>query len=305
MNNNIIEVKNFTKKYGNFKAVDDISFEVKKGCLFSFLGPNGAGKSTTINTLISFSEKTKGTITIAGYTLGKDDEKIREKIGVVFQDSLLDNLLTVRENLEVRGSFYHINTKEINEKINKVNKIMKLNEFIDRPYGKLSGGQKRRADIARALLNEPEILFLDEPTTGLDPQTRKAVWEQIKKLQDEKNITVFLTTHYMEEAIDSDMVAIIDHGKIVAYDTPEQLRLKYSSDVLKVIPKDINKFKTIVKEECKIKNDTCTINVKSSMDALLLIEKYKEYIDSFEVIRGNMDDVFINITGSEIKEEGL
>lgn len=301
MNNNIIEVKNFTKKYDKFKAVDNISFDVKKGCLFSFLGPNGAGKSTTINTLITFLEKNSGDINIAGYTLGKDNEKIREKIGVVFQESLLDDLLTVRENLETRGHFYKNNN--IDKKINEVSKIMQLTEFINKPYGKLSGGQKRRVDVARALLNEPEILFLDEPTTGLDPQTRKIVWEQIKKLQDEKNITVFLSTHYMEEASESDMVAIIDHGKIVAYNTPEQLRLKYSSDILKLIPYDIKEFKKIVKEECKFRNDVCIISVKSSMDALSIIEKYKEYIESFEVIRGTMDDVFINITGHEIKED--
>jgi len=299
--NDIIEVTNLVKKYGNISAIDNISFNVKKGSLFSFLGPNGAGKSTTINILTSFLEKTSGHIKILGFELGKDNKKIREKIGVVFQESILDNLLTVRENLTVRGSFYNINKKELKNRIEDVIKTMQLTDFVDRQYGTLSGGQKRRADLARALLNEPEILFLDEPTTGLDPQTRVAVWDKIKQLQDDKNITVFLSTHYMEEAAQSDMVAIIDHGKIVAFDTAEQLRLKYSSDTLKLIPNNINEFNQILQEECKVKNDTCILNVKSSMDALIIIEKYKEHINSFEVVRGTMDDVFINITGREIK----
>ncbi len=298
---NIIEVKNFTKKYDKFVAVDNISFEVKKGELFSFLGPNGAGKSTTINVLTTFLTKESGEINICGFKLGQKDDEIRSKIGVVFQESLLDDLLTVRENLKIRGSFYK--TPSLDEKINELAKLMKLEEFIDKPYGKLSGGQKRRSDIARALLNEPEILFLDEPTTGLDPQTRTIVWNIIKKLQSDKNTTVFLTTHYMEEAAQSDRVAIIDYGKIVAYDTPEQLRLKYSNDVLKIVPKDIAKMKKKLNKKDKIKGDMVIIDLKSSMDALSIIEKYKDDIKGFEVIRGTMDDVFINITGREIKGE--
>ncbi len=296
---NIIEVKNLTKKYNDFVAVDKISFNVKKGELFSFLGPNGAGKSTTIRVLTTFYEKDNGDIKICDLVLGKNNDQIRQKIGVVFQESLLDDLLTVRENLMIRGSFYDL--ENVNAKIKDLCKVMKLDEFIDKPYGKLSGGQRRRVDISRALLNEPEILFLDEPTTGLDPQTRSIVWDIIRKLQKDKNTTVFLTTHYMEEAAQSDKVAIIDYGKIVAYDTPEKLKLKYSSDLLKIIPKDMNIIKKKLKMDFRIKGDMIVIEIKSSMDALSIIEKYKDYIEAFEVVRGNMDDVFINITGREIK----
>lgn len=211
---NIIEIKNLTKKYGSLIAVNNVSFNVKKGELFSFLGPNGAGKTTTINTLVTFLKKEKGDVTINGLKLGADDNLIRKKIGIVFQSPILDNLLTVRENLKIRGKFYNIT--DLDAKIEELAKLMQLNNFIDRLYGKLSDGQRRHCDIARVLLNEPEILFLDEPTTGLDPKSRKIVWNIIKNLQEKKNITVFLSTHYMEEAALSDRIAIINNGKIIA-----------------------------------------------------------------------------------------
>lgn len=298
---NIIEIKNFTKKYGNIIAVNNISFNVKKGELFSFLGPNGAGKTTTINTLVTFLKKDTGDITISGLKLGIDDNLIREKIGIVFQNPVLDNLLTVKENLKIRGKFYNITN--LDAKIEELSKLMQLNEFIDRPYGNLSNGEKRRCDIARALLNEPEILFLDEPTTGLDPKSRKIVWNIIKRLQKKKNITVFLSTHYMEEATISDRIAIINNGEIIALDNPENLRLKYSQDILKIIPIDPIKFKKDLKEKHIIKGNTFIINVDSSMKALEIMNKYKNKIESFEVIRGTMDDVFLNIIGKQIGEE--
>lgn len=300
---NIIEVKNFTKKYGDFTAVDDITFEVEKGSLFSFLGPNGAGKSTTINTICTLYKKNGGTIKIADLELGKDDDAIRSKIGVVFQESILDDLLTVRENIKLRAGFYGIKGEAFKKKLESIAKVIKVDEFLDKKYGTLSGGQKRRADIARALINEPEILFLDEPTTGLDPQTRINVWDTLKDLQKEKGITIFLTTHYMEEAAQSDKVVVIDHGKVIANDTPDNLRLKYSSDLLKLIPKDREKLIKILKVEHTIKNDTFMIPIKNSIEALNILNSVSDNIEGFEVIRGNMDDVFVNLTGKEIRGE--
>lgn len=300
---NIIEVKNFTKKYGDFTAVDNISFEVEEGSFFSFLGPNGAGKSTTINTICTLYKKNSGVIKISGLELGKDDDAIRNQIGVVFQESVLDNLLTVRENIKLRASFYGIEGINFENQLVKIAKVIGIEEFLDKKYGKLSGGQKRRADIGRALINEPKILFLDEPTTGLDPQTRISVWNTLKALQQEKGITIFLTTHYMEEAAGSDKVIVIDHGKIIANDTPDNLRLKYSSDLLKVIPKDKDKLINDLKVDYVIKNDTFNIHVKSSIEALDILNSIPDNIEGFEVVRGNMDDVFVNLTGKEIRGE--
>ena len=298
---NIIEVKNFTKKFGDFIAVDDISFEVEKGSLFSFLGPNGAGKSTTINTICTLYKKSEGIIKVAGFELGKSDDDIRNKIGVVFQESILDNLLSVRENIKLRAGFYGIKGMEFENRLNEMSKIIKIEEFLDKKYGELSGGQKRRADISRALINEPEILFLDEPTTGLDPQTRINVWDTLKSLQKEKGITIFLTTHYMEEAAASDRVIVIDHGKIIENDTPDNLRIKYSSDLLKILPKDKEKLVKSIKLKYSIKNDTFIIPVKDSIEALNILNGIQDNIEAFEVVRGNMDDVFVNLTGKEIR----
>jgi multidrug/hemolysin transport system ATP-binding protein len=300
---NIIEVKNFTKKYENFTAVDNISFEVEKGSLFSFLGPNGAGKSTTINTICTLYKKNSGDIKVAGFELGKNDDEIRSRIGVVFQESVLDNLLTVRENIKLRAEFYGIKGKEFESRLNEIANVIKIEEFLDKKYGKLSGGQKRRADIARALINQPEILFLDEPTTGLDPQTRISVWDTLKKLQKEKGVTIFLTTHYMEEAAQSDRVLVIDHGKIVENDTPDNLRLKYSSDLLKVFPKNKEELIKLLDVKYSIKNDTFIIPVKDSIEALNILNSISDNLEAFEVVRGNMDDVFVSLTGKEIRGE--
>ena len=304
---NIVEISSLVKKYGELTAVNDISFTIKEGSFFAFLGPNGAGKTTTINVLCTLLDKTSGNIQVDGYELGKEDSKIRNSIGVVFQDSVLDNLLTVRENIESRASFYNIIGKDFEKKLEAISEDTGINDFIDRKYGKLSGGQRRRADIARALINTPKLLFLDEPTTGLDPFTRKSVWQMIKRLQEENGVTVFLTTHYMEEAASADDVAIIDNGKIVATGTPAQLRVKYSSDYLKVVPNNEDKFVKLlksIKKDFDLKADVVTIQVKDSMEALDMLKKYEDYIKNFEVVRGNMDDVFINVTGHAIMKEG-
>ena len=218
--NQIIQVKDFTKKYGDFTAVNNISFEVEEGSIFAFLGPNGAGKSTTINTLCTIFEKTSGTLLIDGKDVSTQKREVRSTIGVVFQESTLDAKMTIDENLRMHCVFYDIPKKEVEERIQFVLKLVDLLKERHKLVAALSGGMKRRVEIARGLIHYPKVLFLDEPTTGLDPQTRANIWEYITKLQKEKNITIFLTTHYMEEAEICDKVAIIDGGVIVAYDTP-------------------------------------------------------------------------------------
>ncbi len=299
-----IQVKNLVKTYNNVEAVKDISFSVEKDSFFAFLGPNGAGKSTTINIIATLLEKNSGIVNVLDYELGKDDSNIRRNIGVVFQSSMLDDLLTVKENLEVRGSFYDITKDDVLNRINEINDLLEILPFINQRYGTLSGGQKRKADIARALLNWPEILILDEPTTGLDPKSRKDIWILINRLRVEREITIFLTTHYMEEAIDANKVVIIDEGKIVAEGSSEELRLKYSNDRIKVIP--FNGFEEILKKdkvEYYLVNDTINIVVDSCFDGLPFIEKYKKHIKEFEILRGDMDDVFLNITGKKLVSE--
>ena len=297
----IIKVQNLNKKYGSFEAVKDISFQVESGSLFAFLGPNGAGKSTTIDILSTLITKNSGTITINNYEIGKDDQNIKKDIGVVFQNSILDDLLSVRENLEIRGSFYGLKGKELKDRINEASNITQCDDFINRRYGKLSGGQKRRADIARALINKPKILFLDEPTTGLDPQTRISVWNTIKDMQKESNMTVFLTTHYMEEAANADYITVINEGTIVAQGTPLQLKQKYTKDILKIYNKDTNIINYLKEHEIKytIIKDTIQIEITETNTAIKILENLKESIISFEMIHGNMDNVFINIIGKE------
>ena len=226
----IIEVKNFTKKYGDFIAVDDISFTVEEGSVFAFLGPNGAGKSTTINTLCTIFEKTSGTLLIDGKDVSTQKDEVRASIGVVFQDSTLDSKMTIEENLKMHCVFYNIPKNEVEERMHFVLTLVDLLNERKKLVGALSGGMKRRVEIARGLIHYPKVLFLDEPTTGLDPQTRAHIWEYILKLQKERNITIFLTTHYMEEAEICNKIAIIDGGKIVAHDTPYALKKEFTKD---------------------------------------------------------------------------
>lgn len=301
---NIIEVNNLKKSYGKIEAVKGIDFYVERGKLFAFLGPNGAGKSTTIDILSTLLKPDEGEVLINDYKLGKDDNKIRSSIGVVFQDNLLDNLLTVKENLELRGSFYKLEKEDLKQAIRRAADVCEVNEFIDRPYGKLSGGQRRRSDIARSLINTPEILFLDEPTTGLDPQTRKNIWDTIRKMQRDNNMTVFLTTHYMEEAAEADYVIVIDHGEIVAKGTPSQLKDKYTTDRLILTVRNIEEVKNRLFNEninFQQNSDIVQINLESTFQSLDIVRKVEDVIDSFEVLKGTMDDAFIQITGKEMR----
>lgn len=300
----VIEVKSLYKNYGKVEAVKGIDFYVNRGEMFAFLGPNGAGKSTTIDILTTFLEPTKGEAIIDGLVIGKDDFKIKEKIGAVFQDGLLDTLLTVEENLRVRGGFYNLSKKALNERISYITKITEIENILKRPYGKLSGGQRRRADIARALINTPTILFLDEPTTGLDPQTRKLVWGILNKLRNDTNLTIFLTTHYMEEAAESDYVIVIDEGRISAKGTPTELKEKYTKDKLLLSSKNIEALKNKLDnlgQAYTIKADTINVNVESYDTAISLLNEIKDDIYSFEMLKGTMDDAFIEITGKELR----
>ncbi|HEX9060923.1 MAG TPA: ATP-binding cassette domain-containing protein [Clostridia bacterium] len=304
MKTNIIEVNGFTKKYGDFKAVDNISFCVEEGSIFAFLGPNGAGKSTTINTLCTILDKTEGSLKINGNDVGAQKSKVRQDIGIVFQESTLDTKLTVEENLRFHCDFYNVPKNEVNERIDFVLELVDLQKWKKAPVSSLSGGMKRRVEIARGLLHYPKVLFLDEPTTGLDPQTRSNIWDYIKKLQKQKNITVFLTTHYMDEAEICNKVAIMDHGKIVAYDTPQNLKSQYTSTIMKIRTESIEKME----EYLKLKSigyefaDGIFTVISTELDkALDVITNFKSTILDLEINKGTLNDVFLSITGKEIR----
>lgn len=296
----IIEVHQLAKSFGKIQAVKNISFYVEEGTLFSFLGTNGAGKSTTIAILLTLLKQDKGDVTVKGMTVGKDDDRIRQEMGVVFQESLLDPLLTVKENLEIRAALYHRSKKDIGKSIDGVTSLVRLQSFLNRPYGKLSGGERRRTDIARALLHKPSILILDEPTTGLDSESRKSLWATITALQKETNMTVFLTTHYIEEAANSDYVVVMDEGEIIGKGTPEQLKNDYSSDLLLLTPTDSTAFGEILMADnipFKLEKSTFIFDLINTKSALPLLAKYEQYIASFEVKKSSLDDVFIKMTG--------
>ncbi len=301
----IIEVSDIKKAYGDIQAVDGVSFYVKKGQLFAFLGPNGAGKSTTIDMICTLTKLDSGKIVVDGHELGKEDSEIRNSIGVVFQEGILDPMLTVEENLKFRGSFYKMRGAKLKETIYRAADTANITDLFYRKYGTLSGGQRRRCDIARALLNMPKILFLDEPTTGLDPQTRKSVWDTIIKLQRESEMTIFLTTHYMEEAANAEYIVVIDKGKVVAYGSPDQLKEAYTSDRLMLIGNDLEGVQKLLKAQGKnfsLNGNRVTVNIPTTLEAKPLIDLCHKYISGFEVTSGTMDEVFINITGREIRE---
>lgn len=301
----IIEVEGLHKSYGDIKAVNGLDFYVEKGKLFAFLGPNGAGKSTTIDIICTFLKSDSGSVTVDGFTLGKDDTEIRKIIGAVFQDGVLDELLTVEENLRVRGGFYGLKGKKLKEAVAKTADATGITEILKRPYGKLSGGQRRRCDIARALINTPKILFLDEPTTGLDPQTRRYVWDTITSIREKNDMTVFLTTHYMEEAASADYVIVIDRGEISAKGTPSELKEKYSYDRLVISSHKTAELEDLLKNKNlanTVVADMFTVPLSTTLDSLPIIESCRDLIESFEVIKGTMDDAFITITGKEIRE---
>ena len=297
---NIIEIKNLTKSFKDIKAVSDLSFKVKKGEFFAFLGVNGAGKSTTINMMCAQLEKDSGTILIDGLELEKNASLIKSKIGVVFQNSRLDRALSVRENLESRAALYGIVGKDFEERLSSLASLLDFSELLSRTVGKLSGGQRRRIDVARALLHSPEILILDEPTTGLDPQTRKTLWDVVNGLRKNEDMTVFLTTHYMEEAAEADYVVILDSGKIAAEGTPLELKNKYTKDTIVLYStseSDVLKLDTPYEEN----KDAFVISVASTAHATELILKHPDVFCDYEIVKGKMDDVFIAVTGKRLE----
>lgn len=300
----IINVQNLTKTYGSFKAVDHISFSVTRGSLLGFLGVNGAGKSTTIHMLSTLIAPDEGNARLCGYTIGKEDEDIRRRIGIVYQQNCLDDILTVKENLICRGVLHGASKKGALQQLRRLCEILKLDDIMKKKYRTLSGGQKRRCEIAAALMHTPEILFLDEPTTGLDPATRQDVWAAVQELQKNEKITVFLTTHYMEEAAEADNIIILDHGKIITSGTAFELKEKYASDKLRLyFPNE--KWDEIAQalgrsqRMTRLKSKGAEILLKSTLEAAELIAAIKDKVDGFEVIQGNMDDVFLNAVGEE------
>ena len=298
--NTIIKIDNLTKTYGSLKAVDDLSFEIRKGELFAFLGVNGAGKSTTINIICGQLKKDEGTVIIDELNLDDNLAKIKKKIGVVFQASILDPQLTVKDNLEIKASLYGLSRKEIKSRVGELAEILDFKSYLNRPLAKLSGGQKRRIDIARALLNKPDILILDEPTTGLDPQTRKMIWAVITKLRKENNMTVLLTTHYMEEASEADYVVIIDQGKMVAHGTPLDLKNKYVGDYMLIYNVKEEDVKKLGLPYINIPNGY-KIEVNDTLEATNLIVNNRELFVDYELIKGKMDDVFLKVTGKNLE----
>ena len=297
-----ISVRGLRKSYGDFEAVKGISFEVPEGSFFAFLGPNGAGKSTTISIVCSLLGYDSGEVEVFGRPV--TDPSVKGDIGVVFQDPMMDGRLTVRENLTVRGGMYGLSGNVLEKSVDRALEVSDSVEFADRPYGKLSGGQRRRADIARALVHSPRLLLLDEPTSGLDPQTRRRIWDTVNRLNREEGLTVLLTTHYMEEAAGADDIVIINHGEIAAHGTPAMLRERYCSDRMTVVPKDMGAVASVLSDAgigFSVRADTVEIPLASTVDAAPVVAMLDGMIDSLEVRNGTLDDAFIRITGEEME----
>ena len=295
----IIQIEHLYKSFGDVKAVQDLSFIVKRGELFAFLGVNGAGKSTTISMICGQLQKDAGSILVCGKDAEKSFDMISRKIGVVFQNSALDPNLSAKENLLSRAALYGITGKAFNERLATLAALLDFSDFMNRPLNKLSGGQKRRIDIARALLHDPEILILDEPTTGLDPQTRRMLWNVIENQRKEKGLTVFLTTHYMEEAADADYIIILDNGKIAAKGTPLELKNKYAVDYVTLYGQDEATVKALGLPY-RVIRDAARISVPDTAKVTDLIVAHPELFTDYEVTKGKIDDVFLTVTGKDL-----
>lgn len=297
---NIIEINNLDKSFQDVHAVNDLSLRVKEGELFAFLGVNGAGKSTTISIMCGMLAKDGGKVFIDGKDVDKDMREITKELGVVFQNTVLDAKLSVKDNLTSRAALYGITGKEAKQRIAHLAELLEFKDILNRTFGKLSGGQKRRVDVARALLNNPKILILDEPTTGLDPEARKALWSVVTSLRKNQNMTVFLTTHYMEEAADADYVVILDSGKISAEGTPLELKNNYTGDFVTIYNVDEDKIKALGLPYENIR-DAVRIAVKNTKEARDLIVRHPDLFTDFEITKGKMDDVFLAVTGKKLE----
>lgn len=299
---NAISVRDLRKSYGDVEAVKGISFDVPEGSFFAFLGPNGAGKSTTISIICSLLDYDSGEVRV--FDTDVSDPSVKGEIGVVFQDAMMDGRLTVRENLSVRGGMYGMTGDVLESAVDRAILVSDSAEFADRPYGKLSGGQRRRADIARALVHGPRLLLLDEPTAGLDPQTRSRIWGTITELNRAEGLTVLLTTHYMEEAAGADDVVIVNHGVVAAHGTPTMLRDRYCSDRMSVVPRDMDGVASILESEgirFETHADVIEIPLSSTLDAIPIMRRLDGLVESLEVRSGSLDDAFIRITGEEME----
>lgn len=297
---NVIEINHLNKRFGEVRAVQDLSFRVKRGELFAFLGVNGAGKSTTINIMCGQLGRDSGSIIIDSQELDGNVDAVKSKLGVVFQSSVLDKALNVRENLESRAALYGIVGSAFEARLSELAQMLGFEDLLKRTVGKLSGGQRRRIDIARSLLHKPDILILDEPTTGLDPQTRKTLWSVISDLRRKDNMTVLLTTHYMEEAADADFVVIIDGGRLIAEGTPLELKNKYTGDYITLYgaSEDTVKKLGIPYEPLR---DAYRLLVPNTAAATELIIRHPEVFRDYEITKGKMDDVFLAVTGKKIE----
>lgn len=297
----VIVIEHLNKSYKDLQAVRDLSIRVKEGELFAFLGVNGAGKSTTINTICGQLKKDSGTIQIEGHTWEEGADFIKCCLGVVYQNSVLDKALSVQDNLEHRAALYGISGRKFKERLSRLADLLDFEDLLKRQVGKLSGGQRRRIDIARALLHNPKILILDEPTTGLDPQTRNVLWNVVTKLQKEEKLTVFLTTHYMEEAAQADYVVIIDKGEIVTEGTPLELKNRYTKDYIMMYDIEESELEKRGISYVPVK-DSYRIEVENTIDATALILQFPEIFRDYEITKGKMDDVFLEVTGQVRRE---
>ena len=297
--NTILDVKDLDKSFGDVHAVNNISFKVKKGELFAFLGVNGAGKSTTISIICGLLKKDKGTVLVDGSDIDHGLYKISKTLGVVFQNSALDKPMSVKDNLRSRAALYGIYGKEFKSRLDELATMLDFKKLLNRKVGKLSGGQRRKIDIARALIHKPKILILDEPTTGLDPQTRKIIWNVMDDLREKENMTIFLTTHYMEEASDADYVVILDSGQIVAKGTPVELKNEYTGDFITLYGVDEEEVKKLNLPYEKIQN-FYRIEVEDTSKATELILNNPSLFKDYEIQKGKMDDVFLSVTGKKL-----
>lgn len=309
MENLALIIENLSKSYGDVQAVKDISFTVKEGSLFAFLGVNGAGKSTTINMICSILSRDDGRIIVNGHDLDEEPFAVKREIGVVFQTSVLDRELSVKQNLEIRTSFYSLSKEEKRATIDSIVSLLELEPILNRPVKNLSGGQMRRVDIARAMVHRPRLLILDEPTTGLDPKTRLSVWSLIDRIRTETGMTVFLTTHYLEEAEKAQDVVIMDKGQIIAHGTPNELKNAYSSDRIVCHRSRDEQFEEALKRDGVSfrfdgEQNVYELVIENTAEAKAFLQKYDTYLTDIEILKGNMDDVFLNVTGQKIAMAG-
>ncbi len=308
MSDHVIKVENLVKRFGELVAVDNISFNVARGEIFGFLGPNGAGKTTTINILCTLSKPTSGQALIDGFDVARQQSQVRQSIGLVFQDPSLDEQLSALQNLRFHAMVYHVPASVRQQRMEQVLKMMELWDERNNQVRTYSGGMKRRLELARGLLHYPKVLFLDEPTLGLDPQTRRRIWDYILELRQREGTTIFLTTHYMDEAEKADRIAIIDHGKLIVIDTPEKLKDAVGKDIIFVKTDDDEKAAEEISLRYRIQarhdSDGVTFEVESGEEFIpTFIKEFSTRIRSVSLRHPTLDDAFLKLTGREIRQE--